>query len=108
MPSDVEEACPISEELLGDLYRSNPHGLPALVNSVGPQTRAMLALYCYRRAHFQTIGLSIAATCDEVDLAALGSAGALLYSRSREAPLEPSVNYQMSRRRVTLARGTVE
>jgi hypothetical protein len=91
-----EEKCPVSDELLGVLYRSNPHGLSALVTSVGSATRAMLALYCYRRAHLQDIGLSIAATCEEANLLSLGAVGAILFSRSREAPHESIVNYHQA------------
>lgn len=100
-----EEACPVSDELLGTLYRSSEHGLSELVTSVGPETRAMLALYCYRRAHLQSIGLAIASTCEEADLAWLGAAGAILFSRSREAPLKSSATYRETRRTVTLASG---
>jgi hypothetical protein len=100
-----EEACPVSEELLGTLYRSSQHGLSALVSSVGPETRAILALYCYRRAHLQDIGLSIAATCEEVDLSSLGRGGAVLFSRSREIPHKSILNYHQARRMVTLFTG---
>jgi len=100
-----EEACPVSEELLGALYRSSPHGLSELVQSVGAETRALLAMYCYRRAHLQTVGLAIAATCEEVDLAWLGTAGAFLFSQSRQVPHKPITNYHDARRTVTLAEG---
>ena len=100
-----EEACPVSEELLGTLYRSSQHGLSALVSSVGPEIRAVLALYCYRRAHLQDIGLSIAATCEEADLLSLGRGGAVLFSRSREIPEKSIVNYHQARRMVTLFTG---
>ena len=103
-----EEECPISDELLGVLYRSNPHGLSALVTSVGPETRAMLALYCYRRAHLQDMGLSIAATCEDANLLSLGAVGAILFSRSREAPHKSIVNYHQTRRTVTLSTGPLK
>jgi hypothetical protein len=99
------EECPISDELLGVLYRSNPHGLSALVTSVGPETRAILALYCYRRAHLQDMGLSIAATCEEANLLSFGAAGGILFSRSREAPHKSIVNYYQARRTITLSTG---
>jgi hypothetical protein len=103
LPSD--EACPVSEDLLGALYRSSPHGLSELVKSVGPETRAMLALYCYRRGHLQNIGLAIAATCDEADLDCLGAAGTVLFSRSRDIPHKSIATYHEARRTVTLAKG---
>lgn len=103
-----EEVCPVSDEMLGALYRSSEHGLSDLVTTVGPETRAMLALYCYRRAHLQSIGLAIAATCEEADLAWLGAAGAVLFSRSREAPLKSIAPYHGTRRSVTLATGPLQ
>jgi hypothetical protein len=107
-PDSHEEACPVSDELLGALYRSSQHGLSELVTSVGPETRATLALYCYRRAHLQSIGLAIAATCEEADLAWLGAAGTVLFARSREAPVKSVPPYQGARRSVTLASGPLQ
>jgi hypothetical protein len=97
-----EDVCPVSDELLGALYRSSQHGLSELVTSVGSETRALLALYCYRRAHLQDIGIAIAATCSEADLAWLGGAGAALLSRSRNAPPKSALGRGW-RRAVTLA-----
>ena len=75
-----EEACPVPESVLGQLYRSNPHGLAELVATVAPEVRAMLAIYCYRRAHLASIGLAIAATCEEEDLTTHGgNMGAVLF-----------------------------
>jgi hypothetical protein len=48
-----EETCPVPESVLGQLYRANPHGLDELIATVPPQTRAMLAVYCYRRDNRQ-------------------------------------------------------
>ena len=36
------------------------------------QTRAMLALFCYRRAHLHALSLTIASTCNEMDLIEAG------------------------------------
>jgi hypothetical protein len=107
-PVPSEETCPVSDEMLGALYRSSEHGLSDLVTTVGPETRAMLALYCYRRAHLQSIGLAIAATCEEADLAWLGAAGAVLFSRSRETPPKAITSYHGARRSVTLATGPMQ
>jgi hypothetical protein len=35
--------CPVRDELLGEMYRANPHGLSLLVESVSSDVRAMLA-----------------------------------------------------------------
>jgi len=47
-------------------------GWPLCSKMFPPRTRAMLAVYCYRRAHLASIGLAIAASCDEDDLAEHG------------------------------------
>ena len=81
------DACPVGEEMLGSLYRASEHGLPVLVESVSADVRAMLALYCYRRAHLHSMSLAIAATCSERDLVEQGGiAGSTLFAMSREAP----------------------
>ena len=85
-----EESCPVDLELLGDIYRSNSHGLDALIATVPPETRAMLALYCYKRGHLSSIGLAIAASCEEADLInAGGRAGSAIFEMARERPEEP-------------------
>ena len=56
------ESCPVREELLGEMYRASEQGLPMLVESVAPNVRAMLALFCYRRSHLHSLALAIAAT----------------------------------------------
>ena len=82
-----DEPCPVPDEMLGEIYSASPHGLNELIATVTPTARALLALYCYRRTHLASIGLAIAATCEEADLAQLGgNAGAVLFERSREAP----------------------
>ena len=100
-----DEPCPVSDELLGTLYRANAHGLNELVATVPQKTRALLAVYCYRRAHLASIGLAIAATCERDDLMSFGgNAGEVLFDRSREAPQSSSTNDSANgRRNITLA-----
>ena len=100
-----DEPCPVSDELLGTLYRTNEHRLNELISTVPPKARALLAVYCYRRAHLASIGLAIAATCERDDLAGFGgNAGEVLFNRSREAPQSSSANGSANRRRkITLA-----
>jgi hypothetical protein len=77
--------CPVREELLGDLYRASPAALPHLVESIAPNVRAMLALFCYRRNHLHALALSIAASCNERDLIDLGGrVGSTLYALAKE------------------------
>jgi hypothetical protein len=77
--------CPVREELLGEMYRANEHGLARLVESVSSDVRAMLALFCYRRSHLHSLALSIAASCSERELIQFGvRAGSALYALCRE------------------------
>jgi len=77
--------CPVRDELLGEMYRASEHGLPKLVESVSPEVRAMLALFCYRRSHLHQLALAIAASCTERELVETGGrVGSTLYGLSRE------------------------
>ena len=100
------DTCPVRDELLGEMYRASEHGLPMLVESVSPQVRAMLALFCYRRSHLHSLALSIAASCSERDLVNIGGrVGSTLYALSREAPASraaPSTSYG-GRKPITLS-----
>src|ERR1700759_1005207 len=81
------DTCPVRDELLGEMYRASEHGLPMLVDSVSPQVRAMLALFCYRRSHLYALSLSIASSCSERDLVQIGGrVGSTLYALLREGP----------------------
>ena len=102
-----EEICPVSDQVLGEMYRASADGLVKLIEAVSPAARAMLAIYCYRRAHLASIGLTIAGTCEKDDLAwAGGNAGAMLYDRSRESPLPSFTDARSSeRRKITLPSG---
>jgi hypothetical protein len=96
------DVCPVGDEMLGALYRASEHGLPALIDSVPPLTRAMLALFCYRRSHLQPLALAIAWSCEERDLVHWGAAlGSALYmmSRKQETKLAP---VSSSRSKITL------
>jgi len=77
--------CPVGDELLGEMYRASEHGLPQLVESVSPEVRAMLALFCYRRSHLHQLALAIASSCTERELIEIGGrVGSTLYALSRE------------------------
>jgi hypothetical protein len=91
--------CPVREDLLGEMYRANPNGLPQLVESVSSDVRAMLALFCYRRSHLHALALTIAASCDERELIQLGGrVGSTLYALSRDTssarPAAPSYGHR--------------
>ena len=81
------DSCPVRDELLGELYRADQNGLPRLVESVAPDVRAMLALFCYRKAHLHSLAIAIATSCSERDLFRIGGrVGQALFALSREAP----------------------
>jgi hypothetical protein len=97
------DVCPVGDELLGSLYRASEHGLPQLVDSVSSDVRAMLALFCYRRAHLHSMSLAIAATCSERDLVEQGGiVGSTLFALSRQAQ-SPAASASSGRRTITLS-----
>jgi hypothetical protein len=100
------DLCPVSDDMLGELYRASKEGLPELIDTVSPDVRAALACYCYRRSHLRALGLVIASTCDQHDLIESGgTAGAALVARSREVVAAPPTSLYMARQRITLASG---
>jgi hypothetical protein len=104
--NSADDLCPIPESLFGQLYRSHPNGLPELVASIPARTRAMLALFCYRRAHLHALSLAIASTCDESDLIdAGGRPGAALFELSRQSDAPIPAVQESGRRKITLAKG---
>ena len=100
-----DEPRPVTDQMLGELYRASARGLNELIATVSPTVRALLAVYCYRRAHLASIGLAIAATCEKDDLTSLGgNAGTILFERSREAPKSSLIDaHANGRRKITLA-----
>jgi hypothetical protein len=81
------ESCPVRDELLGEMYRASEQGLAKLVESVSPDVRAMLALFCYRKSHLYSLALAIASSCTERELIRFGGrVGSALHAQSREAP----------------------
>jgi hypothetical protein len=99
------DSCPVGDDLLGQMYRTNENGLPALVASVSSDVRAMLALYCYRRSHLHALGVAIATTCEERDLVQLGGrVGTTLFAISRESPgARSAISASGHRRTITLS-----
>lgn len=85
-----EPDCPIPDALLGTLYRSHAQGLASLVATVSEPNRARLAVFCYGRAHLRDLGIAIAASCSQAELAAVGgpAVGAALYALARTQPEE--------------------
>jgi hypothetical protein len=112
MPSSrcelADDLCPISDDLLGELYRANDLFVPGFVSTLAPDVRALLALFCYRRSHLHSMGLGIAASCDKDNLVrAGGSVGAFLFASSRELPPNIALSPRSNRRKITLATGVL-
>jgi len=96
--------CPVRDELLGEMYRASEHGLPRLVESVSPDIRAMLALFCYRRSHLHQLAVAIAASCTERELVeAGGRVGSTLYAMSRGPAARTTSSSSGGRKPITLS-----
>src|ERR1700722_3619347 len=107
-PQFADYVCPVRDELLGELYRANDLFVPSFVYGLDPDVRASLALFCYRRSHLHSVGLAIAASCDEDCLVwAGGSVGAFIFTCSREAAPREVLSPRADRRRITLATGVL-
>ena len=92
----------------GELHRANDLVIPGFVYGLAPDVRASLALFCYRRAHLHSMGLAIAASCDEDNLVwAGGSVGAFIFACSREAAPQAVLSPRADRRKITLATGVL-
>jgi hypothetical protein len=110
MPSNrcelADDVCPVRDDLLGELCRANDFLVPGFVSTLAPDIRASLALFCYRRSHLHSMGLAIAASCDEDNLVwAGGSVGAFIFACSREAAPQKMLSPRADRRKITLATG---
>ena len=104
----ADDVCPVRDELLGELYRANDLFVPGFVYTLAPDIRASLALFCYRRSHLHSMGLAIAASCDEDNLVwAGGSVGAFVFACSREASPREVQSPRADRRKITLATGVL-
>jgi len=101
-----DDACPVGDEFLGKLYRADNSGVSDLAETVAPDVRALLALYCYHRSHLRTRALVIAASCDHDNLVRSGGRmGSFIFEKSRGAPSPVLASTFVTRRTVTLATG---
>jgi hypothetical protein len=104
----ADDVCPVRDELLGELCRANDLFVPSFVYGLPPDIRAALALFCYRRSHLQSMGLAIAASCDEDSLVwAGGSVGAFIFTCSRKVASQEVLSPRPDRRKITLATGVL-
>jgi hypothetical protein len=68
---------PVSESVLGRLFRASPEGLAVLIKTVPPQSRAALAVYCLQSDRLSSLGLAIAASCERRELLCQGGSAVL-------------------------------
>ena len=100
--------CPVPLDLLGSLYRAGAARIEDIIRPLSVSQRAELAVYCYGRAHFRELGLTIASLCDAAVLAGVaGVLGQTLATQSRGLIKDfglDGVRSGSARRKVTLAR----
>ena len=90
--------CPISLEMLGELYRADAATVPEMVGNLSQDRRARLALFCYTRAHLRGLALTIAGTCDARRLGELaGTLGQVLAVQCRAKLPEFGSEYERAR-----------
>jgi hypothetical protein len=82
--AEAEASCPVSLDVLGQLYRSDKSSVVEMLKDFPEDKRARLALFCYNRSHLRDLALAIAETCDASRLAELaGTLGQVLAAQCR-------------------------
>ena len=100
-----EAACPVPLDLLALLLRSDEGRIAEIVRMLPALQRATLAAFCFSRCHMRSLGLGIAAECDEQSLyEAAGSAGEVLFDLSRDRGTFDAEPVPFHKRKVSLAR----
>jgi hypothetical protein len=99
----------VPDQLIERLYRASEDAIVELAATLSSQQRASLAVFCYRRSHLHVIGLTIAASCDQLELTRmLGTAlGSALFVQARERGLPRERIPTGHRPKVTLAKPAV-
>jgi hypothetical protein len=96
------------DELLARLIQTADEAkLAEVVAPLTPAQRASLAVFCYSRAHLNSIGLAIAATCELNTLlqaAPSNACGQAIFAQSRQRPKAEDRRATGARARITLAR----
>lgn len=80
-----EDACPITEQLFGQLRRASPPKAVEIAKALPEPQRARFVTFCYNKCHLHALGLVIASTCNRNALVdAGGSVGDTIYQQSRD------------------------
>lgn len=95
------------DAVLSRLLRAKEQEVAGIVSTLPERQRAVLAMFCYSRAHLHEIGLAVAATCDLhalMQAAPSTAAGNVVFAQSRERPKASDAAASGSRCRITLAK----
>ncbi len=93
--------CPVPDDLLKRLLDATLNAITEIGRELPESQRAALAVYCYRRAHFRSLGLSLAALCSRHSLEQeAGHAGEMIFLQAS------SSNAQTNRDRPAAPRGS--
>ena len=106
-PANDRDDYAAMSDALSWLYRAAASTAADAVAALSASERARLAVYCYGRAHLNTIGLAIAAQCDVDQLIAAShspTVGRTLFEQSRDASLR--IEKPAYGRRVTITLAT--
>ena len=91
----VDPECPVSLELLGEVYRADDYDLPYILERIPALTRAKLAAYLYGKSHMHQLGLRVARECEREDLVRVADEiGSVVYGQSRLKPARPATPSQ--------------
>jgi hypothetical protein len=95
----------VPDELVGRLYRAGDGPVVELLAGMSSDSRANLAMFCYRKAHLRRMGLEIAATCEWSSLLEVwGPALAHAISAQAHGRAAAEANAAARRPQITLAR----
>ena len=87
----VDPDCPVSLDLLGEVYRADEYDLPEILARIPVLTRARLAAYLYGKSHMHQLGLKVARACERDDLIrAVGEIGSVIHGQSQLKPAKPA------------------
>lgn len=90
--AEPDPACPVSLDVLGQVYRADEEDLPEILAAMPAQTRAKLAVYLYGKSHMHQLGLRVARACEREDLVRVaGEIGSVVHGQSQMKPARPAV-----------------
>lgn len=90
--AEPDPACPVSLDLLGEVYRADEYDLPGILAAMPATTRARLAVYLYGKSHMHQLGLRVARACERDDLVRVaGEIGSVVHGQAQMKAPRPTV-----------------